>query len=80
VLSDQARTVLGSGTASSAGLIQTLSPSGRAEVAAPLASAFGTTFWWALGATLIAVVPASVLAVTQRQELRRMPAGAAASA
>jgi EmrB/QacA subfamily drug resistance transporter len=68
VLSDQARAVLGSSTASSGGLIQTLSPTVRAHVAAPLASAFGSTFWWALGATLIALIPASVLAITQRRE------------
>jgi EmrB/QacA subfamily drug resistance transporter len=68
VLSDQARTVLGSGAASSGGLIQTLSPAVRAHVAGPLASAFGATFWWALGATLIALIPASVLAVAERKE------------
>jgi EmrB/QacA subfamily drug resistance transporter len=68
VLSDQARAALGSGAAGSGGLLQTLSPTVRAHVAAPLASAFGNTFWWALGATLIALVPAAVLAVTQRRE------------
>jgi EmrB/QacA subfamily drug resistance transporter len=68
VLSDQARATLGSGAAGSGGLIQTLSPSVRARVAAPLASVFGTTFWWALGASLIALIPAGVLAVTQRRE------------
>jgi EmrB/QacA subfamily drug resistance transporter len=74
VLSDHARATLGSGAASSGGLIQTLSPTVRAHVAGPLASAFGSTFWWALGATLIALIPASVLAVTQRRE-RRATAG-----
>jgi nitrate/nitrite transporter NarK len=68
VLSDQARAALGSGAAGSGGLIQTLSPAVRAHVAAPLASAFGTAFWWALGATLIALIPAGVLAITQRHE------------
>jgi hypothetical protein len=68
VLSDQAHATLGSGAASSGGLIQTLSPTVRAHVAGPLASAFGSTLWWALGATLIALIPASVLAVTQRRE------------
>jgi hypothetical protein len=68
VLSDQARAALGSGAAGSGGLIQTLSPAVRAHVAAPLASAFGTAFWWALGATLIALIPAGVLAMTQRRE------------
>jgi EmrB/QacA subfamily drug resistance transporter len=68
VLSDQARGALGSGAAGSGGLIQTLSPTVRAHVAAPLASAFAATFWWALGATLIALIPAIVLAMTQRRE------------
>ena len=68
VLSDQARAALGSGAAGSGGLIQTLSPAVRDHVAAPLASAFGTAFWWALGATLIALIPAGVLAMTQRHE------------
>jgi MFS family permease len=70
VLSDQARAALGSGAASSSGLIQTLSPAVRAHVAAPLASAFANTFWWALGATLIALIPASILAITQLRERR----------
>jgi EmrB/QacA subfamily drug resistance transporter len=77
VLSDQARAALGSGAASSGGLIQTLPPTVRAHVAAPLASAFGNTFWWALGATLIALVPASVLTVNQRRESQAIAARAA---
>jgi len=68
VLSDQARAALGSGAASSGGLIQTLSPTVRAHVAAPLAGAFGAAFWWALGATLIALIPASILSITQGRE------------
>jgi EmrB/QacA subfamily drug resistance transporter len=74
VLSDHARAAVGSGAAGSGGLIQTLSPNVRAHVAGPLASAFASTFWWALGATLIALIPASVLAVTQRRE-RQAAAG-----
>jgi EmrB/QacA subfamily drug resistance transporter len=68
VLSDQARAALGSGAAGSGGLLQTLSPTVRAHVAGPLAGAFANTFWWALAATLIALIPASVLAITQRRE------------
>jgi EmrB/QacA subfamily drug resistance transporter len=74
VLSDQARAALGSGTAGSGGLLQTLSPTVRAQVAGPLASAFGSTFWSALGATVIALIPASALAVTQRRERRETAA------
>jgi hypothetical protein len=63
VLSDQARVALGAGAASSSGLLQTVSPTVRVHVAGPLATAFANTFWWALAATLIAVIPASVLAI-----------------
>ncbi len=68
VLSDPARAALGSGAASSGGLIQTLSPSVRAHVARPLASAFGYAFCSALGASLIALIPAGLLVLTQRRE------------
>jgi hypothetical protein len=34
---------------------------------APLATAFGITFWWALGFSLIALIPVSVLAMTERR-------------
>jgi EmrB/QacA subfamily drug resistance transporter len=69
VLTDQARGALGSG-AGTAKVLQTLSPTVRVHVAGPLASAFGHTFWWALGATLVALVPASVLLSTQRRARR----------
>jgi EmrB/QacA subfamily drug resistance transporter len=77
VLSDHARSSLGSGAAGSGGLIQTLSPTVRAQVAGPLASAFGNTFLWALGATLIALIPAGVLVVSQVRE-RQVTAARAA--
>jgi EmrB/QacA subfamily drug resistance transporter len=67
VLSDQAGAVLGA-RATSGGLLQTLSPSIRAQVAAPLATAFGNTFWWAVGPSLLALIPVSVLVTTQRRE------------
>jgi EmrB/QacA subfamily drug resistance transporter len=67
VLSDQARAALGPGAAGG-GLLQTLSPTVRAHVAGPLATAFGSAFWWALGATVVALIPASILAITQRHE------------
>ena len=67
VLSDQAAAVLGSG-ATSGGLLQTLSTTVRAHVAAPLATAFGNTFWWALGPALLALIPVSVLVLTERRQ------------
>jgi hypothetical protein len=75
VLSGQARAALGTGAAGSGGLLHTVSPTVRAHVAGPLANAFANTFWWALAATLIALVPASVLAVTQRHERHPTDAG-----
>ncbi|MHB8690244.1 MAG: MFS transporter [Solirubrobacteraceae bacterium] len=76
VLADQTRAVLGSAAAGSGGLIQTLSPTLRANVAAPLATAFGKTFWWAFAASLVALIPAGVLALTQRRERRWVAAAA----
>ena len=70
VLADQSRAALGAAAASSGGPIQTLSPSVRAHVVARLATAFGNSFWWALGATLIALIPAGILAATQRRTHR----------
>jgi EmrB/QacA subfamily drug resistance transporter len=77
VLAEHARAALGPGAAGSGGLIQTLSPAVRAHVAGPLASAFGDTFWWALAATLIALIPAIVLAASQRRERHAVDAHAA---
>jgi EmrB/QacA subfamily drug resistance transporter len=74
VLSDQAGAALGSG-ATSGGLLQTLSPTVRARVAAPLATAFGNTFWWAVAPSLLALIPVSVLVITQRRE-RNAPGAA----
>jgi EmrB/QacA subfamily drug resistance transporter len=45
------------------------------------AAAFGTAFWWAVGLSLLAIVPATMLALAQRRERRRageIPAGALA--
>jgi EmrB/QacA subfamily drug resistance transporter len=46
----------------------------RTRVAGPLATAFAHTYWWALAVTAIAVVPAAVLAVTERQAKRERTA------
>jgi EmrB/QacA subfamily drug resistance transporter len=71
VLTDRAREALGA-AAGSGDVLQTLSPTRRVHVAGPLASAFGHTFWWSLGATLVALIPASVLFATQRRDRRTM--------
>jgi EmrB/QacA subfamily drug resistance transporter len=73
VLTDRAREALGA-AAGSGDVLQTLSPTVRVHVGGPVASAFGHTFWWALGATLVALIPASVLFATQRRDRRAMAA------
>jgi EmrB/QacA subfamily drug resistance transporter len=40
------------------GSVQQLPEEARARVAEPLANAFGNTFWWAVGMSLIAIIPA----------------------
>ena len=70
VLDNQARAALPAG--GSGPLLEPLSPTARAQVADPLASAFGSTFAWLGAMTLAAIVPAAVLALVPRQ--RRRPA------
>jgi MFS family permease len=48
-----------------------------------VAAAFGHTFWWAVGLSVLAIVPAAILALTQRRERRQVaasPPGAATPA
>ncbi len=47
----------------------------RARVAEPLADAFAATFWWAIAFSLIALIPAVILAVTQSRERAAASAG-----
>jgi hypothetical protein len=42
----------------------------RARIAEPLATAFGNTFWWAVAMSAVALVPAAILARSQRRERR----------
>jgi EmrB/QacA subfamily drug resistance transporter len=48
----------------------------RAQLADPLAQAFGGAFWWAVALTAIAIIPATVLALTGRHR-DDVPAAAA---
>jgi EmrB/QacA subfamily drug resistance transporter len=48
----------------------------RARAGEPLASAFGTTFWWAVGISVVGIVPAAVLGWRERGATRQ--AGAVA--
>jgi MFS family permease len=68
-LQHELRSALPSGAAGSAtgGSLQRLPDQVRARVAVPLADAFGNTFWWAVGMSLIALVPAVWLMRTTRR-------------
>ena len=52
------------------GTLERLPEDLRARVAEPLAAAFASTFWWAVGMSVLALVPAAVLALTQRRARR----------
>jgi EmrB/QacA subfamily drug resistance transporter len=69
VLQHQIATQLG-GAAGGGGTLQRLPENVRARVADPLAAAFGNTFWWAVGMSAVALIPATVLVVSQRRERR----------
>jgi EmrB/QacA subfamily drug resistance transporter len=55
------------------GTLQRLPDDVRARVAEPLAAAFGNTFWWAVGMSAVALVPAVALAVSQGRARRTQP-------
>jgi EmrB/QacA subfamily drug resistance transporter len=52
------------------------SDAARAHFAGPIASAFAHTYWWAMAGTAVAVVPALVLARSQRVAAREKAAAA----
>jgi EmrB/QacA subfamily drug resistance transporter len=74
VLQHEIRSALG-GAGGGGGGVARLPEQLRERVAEPLASAFATTFWWALASTVVALVPAIVLARTERRP-RAQPAPA----
>ena len=49
------------------GAVGAISPTARAHAAPAIAHAFGTAFWWAMGLTLVALVPAAMLAAANRR-------------
>jgi MFS family permease len=59
------------GGGATSGTLGRLPEAVRLKVAEPLAAAFGSTFWWAVAMSAIAIIPATVLAMTQRRERRR---------
>jgi EmrB/QacA subfamily drug resistance transporter len=48
------------------GALQRVPDAARARVAEPLAGAFAHTFWWAVAMTVLALIPALILASAQR--------------
>ena len=72
VLQRQLAAQTGGGGGASLGAIP---DSARERAAGPLATAFAHTYWWAMAMTAVAVIPAAVLAVTERRAARaREPA------
>ena len=70
--------VPGAGIGTSA--IQPLPASVRVHIATPLAHAFTSTFWWAVGLTAVALIPTVVLAYTSRPGRAVAPAAGRAAA
>jgi hypothetical protein len=68
VLQGQISDRLGGAGGAGGGTLERLPDVVRARVADPLAEAFASTFWWAVGLSVVALIPATVLAVTQKRE------------
>jgi EmrB/QacA subfamily drug resistance transporter len=58
------------GGAGGGGAIGSVPAAAHDRVAAPLATAFANTYWWAMAMTALALIPAAVLAVTERRAAR----------
>ncbi|MFN8132107.1 MAG: MDR family MFS transporter [Solirubrobacteraceae bacterium] len=58
--------VAGAGVPRVPGAIEAVPPAARAQLADPVAAAFASTYWWAMGLVLLALIPATVLARAQR--------------
>ena len=67
ILQHQIATNLPAGRGAGDGTIARLPENVRERVAAPLADAFGHTFWWAIGMSVLALPAAIVLARTTRK-------------
>jgi EmrB/QacA subfamily drug resistance transporter len=69
VLQHQIVTQLGTGGGGQNAL-GSIPPAARQRVAAPLATAFANTFWWAVGMAVLAMIPTAILALSQRRARR----------
>jgi heme exporter protein D len=81
VLQRQITAQLGGTGGAGGGSAGAISDAAQARAAGPLATAFAHTYWWAMAMTALAVLPAAVLAVTERRaKLEKMAAKAEESA
>jgi EmrB/QacA subfamily drug resistance transporter len=60
----------GAGSGAGSGVLQRVPEDVRVKIAEPVATAFGNTFWWAVGMSAVGIVPTAILAVSQRRERR----------
>lgn len=63
VLEDQIKTTAPTALGLTGGSVEPLPAAAREQVAVPVARAFAHTFWWAVGLTAVAIVPAVMLAL-----------------
>ena len=69
----------GAGAGGGLEAVGSIPPAARAQLADPLAQAFGGAFWWAVALTAVAIVPAIVLALVGRRQQDAAPAAAVAA-
>ena len=60
----------GAGSGAGGGVLQRVPEDVRQKIAEPVATAFGNTFWWAVGMSAVAIIPTAILARSQRRERR----------
>jgi MFS family permease len=71
ILERQLSVIMSGASSGGSGVLQSAAGAGSAS---DLAAAFGRTFWWAFGLSVLAVIPAAILAITQRRERDRVAA------
>ena len=59
---------VGESAPAASGTLERLPEELRQRLAEPLAAAFATTFWWAVGISVLALIPATILALSQRRD------------
>ena len=68
-IKDQLATAqVGESAPAASGTLERLPEELRSRLAEPLAAAFASTFWWAVAISVLALVPATILALSQRRE------------